>query len=71
MFYCILWENINILIHRYFSKMTSSIRLNFGIIGLRSKTNLITTLIDSLNLASQKILNLVFRILQVSFLAFR
>lgn len=71
MFYCILRENINILTRRYFSKRTGCIRLNFGIRGLRSKTNFFTTLIDSMNLASQKILNLVFGILQVSFLAFR
>lgn len=71
MFYCILRENINVLTHRYFSKTTSFIRLNFGIRGLRLKTNLITKLIDSLNLASKKIFNFVFWILQVSFLAFR
>lgn len=70
MFYCILRENINILTHRYFSKTTSCFRLNFGIRGLRSKTNFFTTLIDSMNLANKKILNLVFWILQVSFLAF-
>lgn len=60
MFYCILRGNINILTHRYFSKTTSCIGLNFGMRGLWSKTNLITTSINSLNLASQEILNLVF-----------